>query len=336
MEELPFPLLGRKRSGRRWKLVSILIALFVVGVWGWMGAKKEVKLVVDGKEQQIRTFARTVKDLLQAENIVLAKEDSVEPQLESWLPRNATIVVQRAFPVKVKADGKTRTIQTTLCTVAQVLQKAEIAIGTDQLVTPGLAQIVKRDTEIVVVRRESKIITVKEEVPFAVHRRSDPTLNKGKTKILEQGTVGVKEKTYSIIYHDGKQQDKELVSEKVVKEAIDKIILIGTRVPGGTVRTSRGAVRYRKKYIMEATAYTPRPRGGSGITATGRLAQRGLVAVDPRVIPLHARLYIPGYGFSIAADTGGAIRGNRIDLCYDLHAEAVRFGRRKVEVYLLQ
>ena len=335
MEALPLPPSGRSASRRGRKLASVLVALVVLGAWGWVGAKKEVKLVVDGKEQKIRTFARTVKDVLKEKNVALAKEDTVEPQLDSWLSRNATITIQRAFPITVEADGKMRTLMTVGCTVAQVLKLAGVAIGEDDAVTPSLEQTVEHGTQVVVVRREIKTIVEKEQIPFAVHRRRDPTLEQKKTRVLEPGTVGIVEKTYSITYENGKAGEKKLVSENVIQKPIDKIIMVGTKVPGGVVRTSRGLVRYRQKRSMTATAYIPRPKGGSGITATGIPARRGLVAVDPKVIPLNTRLYIPGYGFCVAADTGGLIRGERIDLCYETLKEAVRFGRRKIEVYIL-
>ena len=101
-------------------------------------------------------------------------------------------------------------------------------------------------------------------------------------------------------------------------------------------RVSRGIPRYRAAYTMHASAYLPSDGGGSGITATGMAARRGVVAVDPNVIPLGSRLYIPGYGEAIAADTGGAIVGNTIDLCMESYDEAIQFGRRSVEVYVLE
>ena len=66
------------------------------------------------------------------------------------------------------------------------------------------------------------------------------------------------------------------------------------------------------------------------------MAQRGVVAVDPSVIPLGTRLYIPGYGMAVAADTGGAIVGDRIDLCMESYGEAMDFGRRTIKVYILE
>jgi 3D (Asp-Asp-Asp) domain-containing protein len=87
---------------------------------------------------------------------------------------------------------------------------------------------------------------------------------------------------------------------------------------------------------MLATAYTAGSAGGGGMTASGRRAGYGIVAVDPRIIPLGTRLYIPGYGMAIAGDTGGDIVGNRIDLGFDSLRGAMLFGRRDVTVYRLK
>lgn len=107
------------------------------------------------------------------------------------------------------------------------------------------------------------------------------------------------------------------------------------RQRGEQVETSRGMVRYSDALYMEASAYLPTDGGGACITASGMVAQRGVVAVDPDVIPLGTRLYIPGYGEAIAADTGGAIVGNKIDLCMEDYGEAMEFGRRDITVYVL-
>ena len=92
---------------------------------------------------------------------------------------------------------------------------------------------------------------------------------------------------------------------------------------------------YQRRLVMEATAYTAEDGGGDGYTATGQYLQRGMVAVDPDVIPLGSQLYIEGYGYAVAADTGGAIVGDRIDLAMDSTSEALDFGRRDVVVYVL-
>ncbi len=95
------------------------------------------------------------------------------------------------------------------------------------------------------------------------------------------------------------------------------------------------------EWNMVATAYYAYGSGGNdingnGITAIGLRARKGIVAVDPKFIPLGARLYIQGYGEALAADTGGWIKGNRIDLCFESLEECFRYGRRKIRVYLVE
>jgi 3D (Asp-Asp-Asp) domain-containing protein len=102
--------------------------------------------------------------------------------------------------------------------------------------------------------------------------------------------------------------------------------------------SSRHKFERGRVLIMSASAYDPSPQtipGTTGRTATGLRAGYGVVAVDPRVIPLRSLVYVEGYGFAIAADTGGAIKGNRIDLCYDSRSTALRFGRKRVRVHIL-
>ena len=101
------------------------------------------------------------------------------------------------------------------------------------------------------------------------------------------------------------------------------------------VQTELGNMHYTSVYTMEATAYLPTDGSATGTTAMGIPARRGVVAVDPGVIPLGSRVYIPGYGVAIAADTGGAIRGQKVDLCMETYGECMNFGRRNIEVYVL-
>ncbi|MBR1647835.1 MAG: 3D domain-containing protein [Selenomonadaceae bacterium] len=107
-------------------------------------------------------------------------------------------------------------------------------------------------------------------------------------------------------------------------------------IPENVIETSRGLVPYTQMYGMEATAYLPTDGSPEGITAMGIPATYGIVAVDPDVIPLGSRVYIPGYGEALAADTGGAIYGYRIDLCMESYNEAMEFGRRNVTVFVLK
>ena len=110
---------------------------------------------------------------------------------------------------------------------------------------------------------------------------------------------------------------------------------------GGTVTASDGTVyRYTHKRLMEATAYTYVPGKTTWTTATGERLRKGIVAVDPREIPMHTEMYIASntveYGYGIAEDTGGLIKGNIIDLAYMTYDECIQFGRRNMWVYFIE
>ena len=93
--------------------------------------------------------------------------------------------------------------------------------------------------------------------------------------------------------------------------------------------------RFRKTWTMETTGYSPQDPGVTGITYSGLPMRRGVVAVDPVIIPLGTRMYIMGYGEGYACDIGSAIKGNKIDLAFDNRGQALEWGRRRVRVYIL-
>ena len=103
--------------------------------------------------------------------------------------------------------------------------------------------------------------------------------------------------------------------------------------------TTAAAPSGGKEFYVSATAYTASCAGCSGITATGinLKANPGLkvIAVDPNVIPLGSKVYVEGYGYAVAGDTGGAIKGNKIDLFVANHSDAIAFGRKQVKVTIL-
>ena len=96
---------------------------------------------------------------------------------------------------------------------------------------------------------------------------------------------------------------------------------------------SRGGGR---ALYVSATAYSAHDPGNGNRTATGTLVRRGVIAVDPSVIPLGTRVFIPGYGEAVAEDIGGAIHGQRIDVAFDTHAEALMFGRQDLEIFIME
>jgi len=95
---------------------------------------------------------------------------------------------------------------------------------------------------------------------------------------------------------------------------------------------------HKGEMVVIATAYCPCQKccghQATGITSIGIKARHGIMAVDPSVIPMRSAAYIPGYGYAIAADTGSAIRGRKIDLFFNSHQEAKKWGRRVVRIII--
>jgi len=181
-----------------------------------------------------------------------------------------------------------------------------------------------------------KLIELSELVPYSTLRKSSSELRSGTKKTVRAGINGEKKTTYRVFVKDGQEVSREALSSKLVKKATTEIVAVGQ-----TKRfASRGGYFSGRKVVtMTATGYSPDPRenGGntSGRTATGLKIGHGVVAVDPRFIPLGTRLYIDGYGYAVAADTGGAIKGSRIDLGENTYHKAQTIGRKKVTVHIL-
>ena len=178
-------------------------------------------------------------------------------------------------------------------------------------------------------------IEQREPIPYPTLRRSSSELRSGTSKTVRAGINGQKKVTYNVFFRDEQEVKRDALSSKILKKPVPEIVAIGQR----GYLPSRGFFSGRKTLTMSATAYTASPaeNGGnrSGRTAIGLKIGHGVCAVDPKYIPLGTRLYVEGYGYAVAADTGSAIKGNRIDLGCDSHSESARIGRRRVVVHIL-
>ncbi|MFY9115085.1 MAG: 3D domain-containing protein, partial [Dethiobacteria bacterium] len=208
--------------------------------------------------------------------------------------------------------------------------------------------------EISIVRIE-KIYTSEETViPFDSVYRENPAMDMGSVCIVCEGEEGLKKETVEIVLADGQEVSRAVIDEMIITPPRSKIIERGTRsvIPGLDVQ-------FNKMLNVKATAYCPGTPGSgcpvdsrgysvctgkaTGRTATGAKTRGGdgskqnpyIIAVDPRVIPLRSQVYIEGYGYAVALDTGGAIKGNKIDVMFSSHSSAIRFGRRNLKIYLL-
>jgi len=317
-----------------------------------------VTVIDDGVPTTYITNVRNVELFLAEQNIVLGPLDEISVHLSRTIVDELTFEITRSFEVNVVIDGTTERIEvapgTTVAeVVTNLIEESDNIVVFDGNVYEGAELQQGTVVEFSALRTETEVVT--EPIAYIVEYVDNPTLQEGIEQIRQLGEPGERIREYEIEFIGEQEQGRTLVQQTIV-DPVPKIIdrgiqatvdNIGTitnlgELLGTLTDTSAASFVYVRRLVMEATAYTaagggrPPDHPRFGYTATGIRAEHGIVAVDPSVIPLGTRLYIEGYGFAIAADTGGAIRGYKIDLFMYSHEDAIRFGRRNVTVFILE
>ncbi|MBV9848966.1 MAG: G5 domain-containing protein [Armatimonadetes bacterium] len=229
-----------------------------------------------------------------------------------------------------------RKINVHAATVAGALKEAGITLGNDDRVAPSLTTTVTAATAISITRVRFGTETETTPIPFRTVFKMSKDVPPGHIKPGHQGVPGILTKTFRVGYVNEKRTERWLVSQKVTRPPVDQETLGGIRTRMARALPSRSGTYNRLRgYTMTATGYSPYEGSSTGRCATGMRAGYGVVAVDPRVIRLGSRLYVEGYGYAVAGDTGGAIKGRRIDLGHTTYHEASAVGRRRVKVWVL-
>jgi uncharacterized protein YabE (DUF348 family) len=278
----------------------------------------------DGYSNTYTTDRVTVGDALAAAGIRGGEGDLVTPAAETVLTAGAHVYVSHALGVKLVVGGVERNVKTRGQTVGDVLAQAGVGLAESDRLVPRATRTVRSGMTIRVTTVRDVVETAVESIPYASFTHYDSELPEGESVMAQGGWSGSVQREYRVRVINGKETRRELVSETVTPPQ-DEVIVVGTYVkPAAPVAVAaavappasasqQGCARTLNVY---ATWYTASSAGGSGITATGTSVYKGIIAVDPRVIPLGTRMYIPGYGYGVAADTGGGIVGNIIDLGY--------------------
>lgn len=321
------------RGLRSWILGAAAITAMGAGIIGTQF--RPVDIVVQSPKGQrnisLWTFRSKVRDILQQAGIPITAHDRVSPALNQMVAGRA-IVVDQAVPIWIKTAHRRLKWFATSYRVEQILHAAGIKLGAMDEVKPALSAWVKPGATIQVIRRWLLTKQVAVTIPYTVEYRPDPNLFKGHTEILSTGRNGTEVKTVQVLMQNGFPVRQTIVKTQQTQAPTPEVILYGTQQlvdRGGQV------LQFSRELTVMATAYWPDPAWSSGYTATGWRAQYGIIAVDPAVIPLGSRVYIPGYGIAVAQDTGSAIVGDHIDLCFDTATQAQDWGVRTVNVFIL-
>ena len=341
------------RNNTRKKAFVIVFAVLLVSM-ALMGAmydsqRKSVTVKVyddfSGVDMVKSTDTRkeTVAEFLDEIFVAAGENDTVSAKLDDKLTDNMQIVIRRGKTFVLVSDGEIKTLSTTRKKVSDALAEVGAWVGPDDLVYPDSEQSISDGATVTIARISYDEVKQVVETPYSEVKVEDAALYTDESEVRQAGVAGEKEFSYKVTYRDGVEVNREVIGETVLREATDKIVAVGTKK---RENTHQKGFTYKKKLTVTATAYDPYPAGGSGTgrTAIGMKAQYGVVAVDPKVIPLGTKLYIEStddgqswsYGYCIAADTGGAIKGNKIDLCYNTVGECIQFGRRSANVYVIE
>lgn len=331
---------GRYRS--RW-LSAATLALTATSILTAMATQVNVFNVTDSEKTiQVRTYYNDVAAAC------LAAGFSEEYRVIADTGNGQgvrTITVAREFPMNVIADGRAIVVSATEGTVGDILVRSGVQLGTLDEVAPALPTEINEDThsgtDIAITRVTKECATESVTTPHETTKRNTNDLDFGQTRVLQQGVDGEVSRVVMVTSRDGVSAEREIVSETVISEPITEIIEVGT---GGSI-VSRGGelLRYSRVLDVKATAYSTEGWSRENkYTKIGSLCRVGAIAVDPKVIPLGSKMYITSpdgeswiYGTAVAEDTGGAIKGNRIDLYYNTQEECERFGVRAAKVYVL-
>lgn len=291
----------------------------------------------------ITTRGEKVSDLFEEKNISVDSNDITTFSMTDEISDGDTLEIKQGKHIKITADGMTKATVTSRTNVAEALLENGISVGENDWAEPGFETAITDNMEITLYRITVREETVTEKFSGPVENRTDDRMYADEQKVIK-GADGIKEVSYKIMENEGNEVYREVLSENVIRESETTVVVTGTRTR--LTATKQGKTfTYSKKLTVKATAYdtSPEENGGYSTTATGMKLGYGMVAVDPRVIPLGSRLYIESvdeggswtYGYAVAGDTGGAIKGNRIDLCYNTKRECIQFGRRSATVYVL-
>ena len=259
--------------------------------------------------------------------------------------------------INLNIKGNESIISSNKETVRDLLDEQNINYDEDDIIKPSLDEKLKNgmNIEFIDVKKTKRIEYT--NIDFETKTVDDDNLLKGETEISQEGKLGKQKETYENIYENGKLIESNLLTSEIEKSPVEKVIKKGTKeeiieeviVKNNEVQNEiqeknneasivnesnakTNDINKDNKIHVEATAYS-----GHSITATGTKPKWGTIAVDPTVIPYGTKVYIPKFDMVFTAeDCGGAIKGNKIDIFMNSKNESYTWGRRNIEIYILE
>ncbi len=326
--------------------------------------KRGVKVTInnfDGTQYTIYASG-TVKDAIEKAEITLRKGTALNYSAGDLIEEGMVIEIYDIYKIKVIEKDETIVKVVSGKTVSDALNVLGIEMGENDFTEPKQETNLKNGMTIEIFRVEIKERKETEEVNYGTDYKTNDNLYKDEKKVVKEGVKGSKAVVYEDFYVNGELQSSTEVSSKIIKEPVNQIVEKGTKnrtaenvhptsLPTGkpiselanpsylTIGTNGLPTSYKSSMKAKATAYC----SPGDLTSTGKRAQNGYIAVDPKEIPYGTEMYIVSadgkyvYGYCIAADTGSYIYS--VDWTVDLHmnseAQCRQWGRRDIIIYFL-
>jgi uncharacterized protein YabE (DUF348 family)/3D (Asp-Asp-Asp) domain-containing protein len=315
----------------------VIAAIVVASASGFVWADKRVTVVVDGVVRVAITEAHDVASLLGELGVRYSSTDLVSPPPGTHIEDGGTVVVRHAVPVTLEVGGEIIRLSVIGRTVADALVAAGFDPTSGMTTDPAVDAPLEAGMRISATEVFMRVVEEPVDVPFDVEIVGDPSAPSGSRRVTTSGVAGKALRIYQVLVVGGVEGPRFLKAEHTIAPAVREVVTVGTDAPVRQVLVSRGVATPSAPSVsgrtvrVTSTAYTPWDPtciGRNGQLAKGfawvagkRRRERipdgwGIIAVDPTVIPLRSRVFVEGYGYAIACDTGGVIHGNKIDVCF--------------------
>jgi resuscitation-promoting factor RpfB len=303
--------------------------------------KRAAVLYVDngGIPSILYTTAATIGEALRDHDVLLYLGDRVTPSLGNRVSTGLKVYIQRSKQIELMVDGRAARTRTRGKTVADVLAQQYVSLVGKDTVEPPESTPVREGMGIRVTRLAAATLIEQDAIAFETVWKPAADLELDQQHVDQEGREGLTRRRIEVVYRDGKETQRALQDEWIEAEPRTKVIAYGTRIVPRVLESEAGPMTYWRKVRMLATSYTAASSGKSpthpqyGITRSGLRVDRGVVAVDSKVVGLGDKLYVPGYGQAVVGDTGGGILGRRIDLGYPDNDAVMWY--RWVDVFVL-
>lgn len=308
------------------KIVFISIILICILTIGVKASKSEVNYVTivfpEGYETTVMTSNVKVSDILAENHTIILPDETVYPDVDSNIDLSKKITISKITEEKVVISEQVESVST------------EEILGKYVTVT-------------------EKIVVEQVEIPYeTITKDVSKEGTETKDKVLQEGVNGLKEIKYKVKYQDDVEIEKNVISETVIREPVNKIIQISTKLTSRSKsRTTESPATLQagvegmtpQVVKMNTSAYCACARctgKTNGITSSGARAKEWYTVAAGSGYPIGTVIYIPALankpngGWFVVEDRGGAISNNRIDIYMDSHASAITFGRKSLECYV--